>query len=178
MFISELDEILSRNDVSQEDFFKETYDCMIVSIFEALVDEMADPGFRKQVQNRLRASDNQVLTVKRIVHETTDCSLSDEEAFRVLNYVIAHFRKKNRRVPYDDSVRIRKLVEQNSRCHICGKPITINNSELDHIIPWSMVGDELGEDNLQMLCTDCNRRKSKNVTYNLKMFLINKSSSN
>lgn len=170
----ELNEILSRNDVSREDFLKETYDCMIVSIFEALIDEMSDPVFRKQVQNRLRSSDDQVLTVKCIVQETTHCVLSNAEASRVLGYLIAHFRKKNRRLSYDDNVRIRKLVGQNNRCLICGRPITINNSELDHIIPWSMVGDELGEDNLQMLCTDCNRRKSKNVTYNLKMFLIYK----
>ena len=147
---------------------------MIVSIFEALIDEMSDPFFRKQVQNRLRASEDQVLTVKSIVQETTHCSLSEEEALRVLNYIIAHFRKKDRRATYDDSVRSRKLTEQKSRCNICGRPIAIHNSELDHIIPWAMVGDELGENNLQMLCTDCNRRKSKNVTYNLKMFLINK----
>ena len=60
----ELNEILSRNDVSREDFLKETYDCMIVSIFEALIDEMSNLVFRKQVQNRLRSSDDQVLTVK------------------------------------------------------------------------------------------------------------------
>lgn len=149
---------------------------MIVSIFEALVEEMSDSAYRKRIQDRLRASDNQILSVKCIVREATDCILSDEEAARILDYLIAHFRKKNNRFPYGTSVRVKKLLENGGRCNICGKPITVTNSELDHIIPWSLVGDELGETNLQMLCMDCNRRKSKNVTYNLKMFLINKTS--
>lgn len=174
----ELNEILSRNNVSQDDFLKETYNCMIVSIFEALVDEMSDSAFRKRVQDRLRASENQILSVKSIVRETIDCILNDAEASRVLDFLLAHFRKKNNRFQYDSSVRERKLVENNNRCNICGKPISLSNSELDHIIPWSLVGDELGESNLQMLCMDCNRRKSKNVTYNLKMFLINKTDDN
>lgn len=174
MHYTELNEILSRNNVPREAFFKETYDCMIVSIFEALIDEMSDSSFRKQVRSRLQASNNQVLTVKRIVQETTHCSLSHAESERVLNYLIAFFRKKSRRVTHDDSIRNRILAEQNYQCNICGRHITVNNSELDHIIPWSMVGDELGEENLQMLCKDCNRRKSKNVTYNLKMFLISR----
>lgn len=172
----ELDEILSRNKVSQDDFLKETYDCMIVSILEALIDEMSDPIFRKRVQERLRSSENEILSVKCIVRDTIGCLLNDIEAARVREYLIAHFRKKDKRINYDTSVRVKKLQESYGRCSICGKPITIATSELDHIIPWSMVGDELGVSNLQMLCTDCNRRKSKNVTYNLKMFLINKPS--
>ena len=172
----ELNDILSRNDVSQDDFLKETYNCMIVSIFEALVDEMSDSVFRKQLQNRLRSSDNQMLSIKTIVRDKIGCLLSDDEASKVLEYLIANIRKKNSRITYGDNVRLKKLAMQKNRCNICGTKINLSNSELDHIIPWHLVGDELHEDNLQMLCKECNRRKSKNVTYNLKMFLINKPS--
>ena len=67
------------------------------------------------------------------------------------------------------------LDKQNNKCNICNHNINISNAELDHIVPWTLVGDELGISNLQMLCKDCNRRKSKNSAYNLKMFLVNKS---
>ena len=96
------------------------------------------------------------------------------QAKTILNYVYAFFRKKSKRVNYDLIIKKNKLISQNYKCNICGKEITIKNSELDHNIPWAYVGDELGTNNLQMLCVDCNRHKSKNRAYNLKMFLIEK----
>ncbi|MBS4201313.1 HNH endonuclease [Bacillus sp. FJAT-49732] len=45
------------------------------------------------------------------------------------------------------------------------------NSQLDHIIPWEYVSDELDE-NLHMLCTICNQSKNKSVTFLLLAFLM------
>ncbi len=44
-------------------------------------------------------------------------------------------------------------------CKKCGKHFAIEEMEADHITPWSKGGKtEIG--NCQMLCRDCNRRKS------------------
>lgn len=48
---------------------------------------------------------------------------------------------------------------QNGVCPICGKHFKFEDMEADHITPWSQGGKTVKE-NLQMLCKDCNRRKS------------------
>ena len=48
---------------------------------------------------------------------------------------------------------------QKGVCAKCGEHFEIKQMEADHIIPWSKCGKTIPE-NCQMLCLDCNRRKS------------------
>lgn len=48
---------------------------------------------------------------------------------------------------------------QNGICPKCGKHFEIEEMHADHITPWSKGGKTTAE-NCQMLCADCNRRKS------------------
>ncbi|MCD7712353.1 MAG: DUF262 domain-containing protein [Firmicutes bacterium] len=48
---------------------------------------------------------------------------------------------------------------QKGICPKCGKHFEIDEMQADHITPWSKGGKTIAE-NCQMLCTDCNRRKS------------------
>lgn len=48
---------------------------------------------------------------------------------------------------------------QNHKCKKCGKVCELEQMEADHITPWSQGGKTVIE-NCQMLCKDCNRRKS------------------
>jgi CRISPR/Cas system Type II protein with McrA/HNH and RuvC-like nuclease domain len=169
-----LKELLTNNNVSLERFFDETYDCFLTSMLEVIVAECTDESFKIELKNRLRQSANQKAVIKNIVFDLMKCHISDEESEIILGWVKAYFNKKELRINYEDSIKNRILKNQNYECNICGRTIELDSSELDHIIPFSMVGDELGEKNLQMLCIDCNRRKSNSVVYNLRMFLINK----
>ena len=49
--------------------------------------------------------------------------------------------------------------KQNGICKNCGKHFDIKEMEADHITPWH-AGGKTSIDNCQMLCKDCNRRKS------------------
>ena len=49
--------------------------------------------------------------------------------------------------------------KQNGICAKCGKHFEYEEMEGDHIPPWSQ-GGKTELSNLQMLCRDCNRRKS------------------
>ena len=49
--------------------------------------------------------------------------------------------------------------KQNHRCAICGNAFELDQMDADHIIPWSK-GGTTTRDNLQMLCRECNIRKS------------------
>ncbi|MBQ9622864.1 MAG: DUF262 domain-containing protein [Treponema sp.] len=48
---------------------------------------------------------------------------------------------------------------QKGVCPKCGKTFSIEEMQADHITPWSKGGKTIAE-NCQMLCADCNRRKS------------------
>ena len=48
---------------------------------------------------------------------------------------------------------------QKGICKVCAKVFEIADMEADHITPWSEGGKTI-EQNCQMLCKHCNRRKS------------------
>jgi 5-methylcytosine-specific restriction endonuclease McrA len=48
---------------------------------------------------------------------------------------------------------------QKGICAKCKKEFAIENMEADHIIPWH-AGGKTNENNCQMLCKNCNRKKS------------------
>ena len=48
---------------------------------------------------------------------------------------------------------------QNGKCAICHNTFSIEEMEADHITPWAQGGKTIKE-NCQMLCRECNRRKS------------------
>lgn len=56
--------------------------------------------------------------------------------------------------------------KQKGMCPYCGEKL--KNPVVDHIIPWSLVGDELGEANYQLLCQTCNLDKG-NSTNNIRI---------
>lgn len=60
---------------------------------------------------------------------------------------------------FPESDKIIMYERQNHKCKICGKTFDISEMHGDHIIPWSKGGRTTLE-NGQMLCTDCNLRKS------------------
>ncbi|MBQ9630962.1 MAG: HNH endonuclease [Treponema sp.] len=49
--------------------------------------------------------------------------------------------------------------KQRGLCPKCGKTFAFEQMQADHITPWSKGGKTVAE-NCQMLCADCNRRKS------------------
>jgi hypothetical protein len=57
--------------------------------------------------------------------------------------------------------RFRVMLRDEFRCRLCGRsPATHSGMhlEIDHVVPWSK-GGETTDDNLQTLCSDCNRGK-------------------
>lgn len=50
-------------------------------------------------------------------------------------------------------------AKQKGKCVVCGEHFEFNEMEADHITPWHL-GGKTNAENCQMLCKDCNRRKS------------------
>ena len=60
---------------------------------------------------------------------------------------------------FTDNMKREAYERQQGICPNCGQHFEINEMEADHITPWSQGGTTIPE-NCQMLCRDCNRRKS------------------
>ena len=60
---------------------------------------------------------------------------------------------------FDNSMKRTAYEKQKGICPKCGKHFEIGQMEGDHITPWSKGGKTIAE-NCQMLCRDCNRKKS------------------
>ncbi|MBP5633316.1 DUF262 domain-containing protein [Candidatus Saccharibacteria bacterium] len=60
---------------------------------------------------------------------------------------------------FTDNMKREAYERQNGICTNCGEHFEIGEMEADHITPWSQGGKTVAE-NCQMLCRDCNRRKS------------------
>jgi hypothetical protein len=56
-------------------------------------------------------------------------------------------------------IQFRVLKRENQVCRVCGMPVQAEDVHFDHIIPWSK-GGPTEESNIQLLCGDCNRKKS------------------
>lgn len=60
---------------------------------------------------------------------------------------------------FTDNMKREAYESQQGICLKCGQHFEISEMEADHITPWSQGGKTIAE-NCQMLCRDCNRRKS------------------
>ena len=74
-------------------------------------------------------------------------------------YVLTRNEKYLNIRAFTESQKRSAYEKQNGICKNCGKYFDIKEMEADHITPWH-AGGKTSVDNCQMLCKDCNRRKS------------------
>lgn len=77
----------------------------------------------------------------------------------IFEYILSGNEKYLSIRAFDANTKRTVYKKQNGRCVKCGKNFDIKDMEGDHIIPWSKGGQTVIE-NCQMICIDCNRRKS------------------
>lgn len=77
----------------------------------------------------------------------------------VYKYVLTSNEKYLNIRGFTESQKRSAYERQKGICKKCGKQCKLEEMEADHITPWSK-GGKTNIDNCQMLCRDCNRRKS------------------
>ena len=60
---------------------------------------------------------------------------------------------------FPDAIKLAAYERQGGICPHCNQHFELSQMEADHITPWHLGGHTVKE-NCQMLCRDCNRRKS------------------
>ena len=168
----DLGELLKRNGIDTAYFEQLAYDMMIQSCFQMLCKLMKnDPEIRQSILDRFHHTNNNIWTTKMIVKQYIGCHLSDSEAETVFSYISAFFRKTGARAVISTAETEKLKRSQNYRCNICGRDLRSTKAELDHIVPWELVGDAL-DHNHQLICRSCNRRKSNRLDYALCKLLL------
>ena len=77
----------------------------------------------------------------------------------IYHYVLTRQEKYLNVRAFDNRMKRAAYEKQQGFCVRCRRHFGIEQMEADHIAPWSQGGKTLAE-NCQMLCRDCNRRKS------------------
>ena len=77
----------------------------------------------------------------------------------VYEYVLSGDERKLNIRAFSDNMKREAYERQQGICVKCQNAFELEQMEADHITPWSQ-GGKTNADNCQMLCRDCNRRKS------------------
>lgn len=166
--------LLDDNQVDNEEFEELLTQTLLLSLFEKIcIDLNALPSKKTELLNMIRASNNEPSIIKNYCHKHYNVSLNLEYANLLYTWILCFFRKKSSRITYPIEIKESLLYQQKHFCKCCNMKINIANSHLDHIVPWTYVGDELSY-NLQILCIDCNSNKNKSISYLLLNCLMQK----
>ncbi|MCP1771254.1 hypothetical protein J2T38_000043 [Neisseria perflava] len=102
-----------------------------------------------------------VLDSVKLEKEIAELILDDEVVNKkgIYTYVLTRDEKELNLRAFSDGMKQKLYEKQNGVCPMCHEKFAIEQMEGDHITPWSE-GGKTTEDNGQMLCKNCNRRKS------------------
>ena len=141
----------------------------ILGVFKNICNDYSTPSEKNSLRNIIAFSTDKKNTVKQIVTRKYDFSIDDQQAERLVKLIQAFLKKSEYRKRISNETRDRLLAKQNYKCSFCGVSID-NTAHADHIVPFKYVGDELN-DNLQMLCGNCNEKKSDSIDYQIRFLL-------
>lgn len=104
---------------------------------------------------------DEVQDTKAIEEETAKLIADDDVQKKkgIYPYILTRDEKYLSIRAFTDSQKQKAYEEQKGICTVCQEHFEIEQMEGDHITPWHEGGKTIDE-NLQMLCKDCNRRKS------------------
>lgn len=77
----------------------------------------------------------------------------------IYEYILTGDERKLSIRKFPDKIKTKKYRQQGGTCALCHRPFEIKDMAADHIIPWSQGGKTI-EGNCQLLCVECNSKKS------------------
>ena len=104
---------------------------------------------------------DQVFDFKAIDDEVKRLILDDDVTKKtgIYPYILTRKEKYLSIRAFTDAQKLAAYERQMGFCADCGQHFDLSQMEADHITPWHLGGKTVAE-NCQMLCRDCNRRKS------------------
>ena len=137
--------------------------------FKAFCEKISTKDAQHKMRTIYSRTSNPRETTKNIFVNQLGETISDSDADRLFVLITSFLNKSRYRKPIGESIKESLLLNQGHHCAICGCDIDIH-AHADHIVPFKFVGDEL-DNNLQMLCTNCNHRKNASLDYQIRFLL-------
>ncbi len=171
----ELLKLLAAYNINVDDFYKLSYKTLINGLFEDICKDIKSKGQETEERKRFKESRNTLKATEAILRRYhKSCKLNEDDnknEIEQLSILLNCFFNKKPRMTSKISIKEYLWEVQNHKCNICGEPIIKpNEGELDHIIAYDLVGDEL-ENNSQLLCKTCNTRKGNSSAYEFSVLL-------
>lgn len=141
----------------------------ILGIFQVFCRNNSTSESKMRLRNIYSLASDKMVTTAKLIFMSEKVELNREETLRMYQLINSFLKKSSFRRPIDLKIKKDLLEQQNNRCVICNCQIGLDG-HADHIVPFKYVGDEL-EDNLQMLCRDCNEKKHDSLDYQIKYLL-------
>lgn len=104
---------------------------------------------------------DEVFDPKKIEDETARLILDDDVTKKsgIYPYILTRKEKYLSIRAFSDAIKQKVYEKQKGICSVCKEHFELSQMEADHITPWHE-GGKTNEENCQMLCKECNRRKS------------------
>lgn len=104
---------------------------------------------------------DEIYDTKAIEKETAKLILDDDVSNKkgIYPYILTRKEKYLSIRTFSDNMKQKVYELQDGICATCKKHFRLDEMEADHITPWH-AGGKTDEKNCQMLCRECNRRKS------------------
>ena len=104
---------------------------------------------------------DEIYDTDKIEAETSKLILDDDVSKKrgIYPFILTHNEKYLNIRAFTNAMKQKVYEKQDGKCVECGNHFEISEMEGDHITPWHE-GGKTDEKNCQMLCKDCNRRKS------------------
>ena len=141
----------------------------ILGLFKTFCDKNSTKDAQQRVRTIYSRTRNPIETTKNIFMNEFGETISNSDADRLSILIFSFAQKSIYRKSIDDSLKNSLLQSQFHHCAICGCDIDIH-AHADHIVPFKLVGDEL-DNNLQMLCNNCNLKKNACLDYQIRFLL-------
>lgn len=106
---------------------------------------------------------DKILDTRKLEQRIKELMMDDEVQNKkgIYPYILTNNEKYLNIRTFTESQKREAYEKQSGICKICGKHFELSEMEADHITPWISGGKTILE-NCQMLCKECNRRKSAN----------------
>ena len=157
-----LEELASNDQIKNE--YKKSF---LLNIFKKLVVMMKkDVALKSKIRKLFLESTDPTLTTEIIIRRYFNYELTAQDSQLMLQWIKAHFNKQDKRKAISAETKQRLCALQKGKCAVCGEDLEDDLSKIhvDHIVPWTLVGDEL-DNNYQCLCSTCNESKSAHTDY-------------
>lgn len=163
-----LEDLATNEEIKAE--YKKTF---LLNLFRKMCVRMnKDPQFKAKIRKLFLETHDKTQTTQIIIKRYLDYDLQLDEASQMSVWFDANLRKASQRKAISLEMKKELYRKQCGKCMVCGEELGSDWAKIhvDHIIPWTLVGDEL-DNNYQDLCDTCNECKSARTDYIFKSML-------